>query len=87
MHIPIEEMHYFTDGSKTQAYPTRISKIGIAICYDYVFREIIRVLGVQGAEIVVVILCFPNVSNLKLIGEYVTMACALEKSSPCCLLQ
>ncbi|MBM3154463.1 MAG: carbon-nitrogen hydrolase family protein [Chloroflexi bacterium] len=78
IHIPVEETHYFTPGSRTQVFSTHVGKIGIAICYDYVFPEIVRVLGVQGAEIVVIILCFPNIGNLKVMGEYVTVARALE---------
>lgn len=78
VHIPVEEMHYFTPGSGTQVYPTRIGKIGIAICYDLIFPEIIRVLGVQGAEIVVIIVNAFNFANLKLMGEYLPMARALE---------
>lgn len=78
IHIPIEEMHYFTPGSRTQVFDTKVGKVGIAICYDYIFPEIIRVLGIKGAEIIVVILCFPDIGNLKLMGEHITIARALE---------
>ncbi len=66
VHIPVEENHYFIPGYRTTVHSTGIGKIGIAICYDFMFPEIVRVLGVLGAEIIVFILntCHPGRNSM-----------------------
>jgi predicted amidohydrolase len=81
VHMPAEENHYFIPGSRTTVHTTVIGKIGIAICYDYIFPEIVRVLGVMGAEIIVFILCFPDSGNMKSISEPIATTRALENQA------
>jgi len=49
------EKGYYTPGDGKQlVYETSVGKIGVAICYDRHFPEYMRVLGLAGAELVVV---------------------------------
>jgi len=49
------EKGYYTPGDGKQlVYDTTIGKIGVAICYDRHFPEYMRILGLQGAELVIV---------------------------------
>jgi predicted amidohydrolase len=49
------EKGYYTPGDGKQlVYDTSVGKIGVAICYDRHFPEYMRVLGLQGAELVIV---------------------------------
>jgi predicted amidohydrolase len=43
-----------TPGGGMPVYDTRVGRIGVAICYDRHFPEVMRSLGVQGAELVVI---------------------------------
>ncbi len=55
-HVPPrpEEKFYFTPGSDFPVFQTDIGKIGMAICYDREFPEPIRILALNGAEMVMV---------------------------------
>jgi predicted amidohydrolase len=81
VHIPVEENHYFIPGYRTTVHSTNVGKIGIAICYDFMFPEIVRVLGVLGAEVIVFILCFPASGSMKRISEPVVVTRALENQA------
>jgi N-carbamoylputrescine amidase len=49
------EKGYYTPGNvETFVYPTRIGRVGIAICYDRHYPEYMRNLGLNGAEIVII---------------------------------
>ncbi len=49
------ERGYYSPGNSTQlVYRTRLGAVGVAICYDRHFPEIMRALSLQGAEIVIV---------------------------------
>jgi beta-ureidopropionase len=49
------EQDYYHPGDKgVPVYQTRVGKIGIAICYDRHYPEVMRALGVAGAELVVI---------------------------------
>ncbi len=49
------EQDYYTPGDNlTLVYETAIGRVGVAICYDRHFPEMMRVLALQGAELVVV---------------------------------
>ena len=61
LHLFNEEKHWFDEGDiPLQVNSVRGARIGMMICFDWVFPEVARVLTVQGAEI----LCHP--SNLVL---------------------
>lgn len=49
------EQSYYHPGDKgVPVYETRAGKIGVAICYDRHYPEVMRALGVHGAEVVVI---------------------------------
>ena len=49
------EQFYYHPGDKgAPVYDTRVGKIGVAICYDRHYPEVMRALGVAGAELVVI---------------------------------
>lgn len=49
------EQGYYSPGKTgVPIYQTRVGKIGVAICYDRHFPEVMRALGVGGAELVIV---------------------------------
>jgi predicted amidohydrolase len=52
MHLPGLEKLYFSEGSEPEVFDTPIGKIGIAICYDSMFPEYVRLLAAKGAEII-----------------------------------
>jgi beta-ureidopropionase len=49
-----ERGYYAPAERPTCVFPTRLGRIGVAICYDRHFPEYMRGLGLQGAEIVVI---------------------------------
>lgn len=49
------EKDYYHPGDKgVPVYETRAGKVGVAICYDRHYPEVMRALGVAGAELVVI---------------------------------
>jgi N-carbamoylputrescine amidase len=52
------EQSYYHPGDRQEGgmpvYDTRVGRIGVAICYDRHYPEVMRSLGVQGAELVVI---------------------------------
>ena len=49
------EQDYYHPGDKgLPVYDTRVGRIGVAICYDRHYPEVMRALGVAGAELVVI---------------------------------
>jgi beta-ureidopropionase len=49
------ERDYYHPGDKgVPVYETRAGKVGVAICYDRHYPEVMRALGVAGAELVVI---------------------------------
>jgi N-carbamoylputrescine amidase len=49
------EQDYYHPGDKgVPVYETRVGKVGVAICYDRHYPEVMRALGVAGAELVVI---------------------------------
>jgi predicted amidohydrolase len=61
LHLFNEEKHWFDEGDvPLQVNTVKVVRIGIMICFDWVFPEVTRVLALQGTEII----CHP--SNLVL---------------------
>ncbi len=52
---PMGELRVFSPGSRSMAVETPLGKLGVVICYDLRFPELIRPLPFQGVEI----LCVP----------------------------
>lgn len=49
------ERDYYHPGDQgVPVYDTRVGKVGVAICYDRHYPEVMRALGVAGAELVVI---------------------------------
>jgi N-carbamoylputrescine amidase len=49
------EQSYYAPGDRGMpVYDTRVGKVGVAICYDRHYPEVMRALGVAGAELVVI---------------------------------
>jgi N-carbamoylputrescine amidase len=58
MHIMegpgFHEKAYYTPGDLPQVFQTQIGRVGVAICYDRHFPEYMRILGIKGAELVII---------------------------------
>jgi len=78
MHIPAEEKHYFIAGSTSEIYETDIGNIGMTICYDGQFPEIIRILCLKGAEILCMVWNMPTYSNPPSLLRHITATRAAE---------
>jgi predicted amidohydrolase len=51
-HLFSLERHLFFPGDKVEIFETEKAKIGVAVCYEMEFPELVRVLTLKGAEIV-----------------------------------
>ncbi|HTQ81379.1 MAG TPA: nitrilase-related carbon-nitrogen hydrolase [Thermoanaerobaculia bacterium] len=49
-----EQSYYLPGDRGMPVYDTRVGRIGVAICYDRHYPEVMRALGIQGAELVVI---------------------------------
>lgn len=78
-HSVFEEKRYFRPGYQTAAFDTAIGKIGLCICYDVFFPEVIRLSRLQGAQLIVCISASPAVR--KSYFEILTSARALENTA------
>jgi predicted amidohydrolase len=81
LHIPTEENHYFTPGSNIEVYDTSVGKLGIAICYDFMFPEVTRVMALKGAEIIVIISNVLDTANFRDMSHAVPIARAIENQA------
>lgn len=81
-HLPVEENHYFIPGPSPRALESRLGRLGLLICYDLLFPESARLLGLQGAEILVVLSNWADIGNLQRLGEVLPVARAIENQVP-----
>jgi predicted amidohydrolase len=77
-HSIFEEKRYFRQGYETPMFDTQIGKVGIIICYDIFFPEIVRLLRLKGVEIIACISASPSVRRNYF--EILTAARALENT-------
>jgi predicted amidohydrolase len=77
-HIPAEENHYFIPGSTIEVFDTHVGKIGVAICYDQLFPEAVRIMALKGAEIIIAISVITDLANFRKTSYFVPIARALE---------
>ena len=56
VQLPANETWVFTAGKSFPVFHTELGNVGIAICYDVMFPEIIRCLALQGADVI----CHPT---------------------------
>lgn len=78
-HSVFEEKRYFRPGYQTATFDTAIGKIGLCICYDIFFPEVIRLTRLQGAQLIVCISASPAVRRGYF--EILTAARALENTA------
>lgn len=64
VHLPLcERLIHYPGMGDYPVFDTRIGKIGLEICFDKCFPEVARSLALQGAQIIVNPICWPNVSG------------------------
>jgi len=74
-HLFFEEKFFFTPGDTPfTVYDVGGAKIGMLICFDYMFPEAARILALKGAQII----CHPANLVLPVYGQEVTKARAIE---------
>ena len=71
-HSVFEEKRYFRAGYQTAAFQTEVGNIGLCICYDIFFPEVIRLTRLKGAQLIVCISASPAVRR----SYFETLTCA-----------
>jgi predicted amidohydrolase len=78
-HSVFEEKRYFRLGYEVAAFQTDLGNIGLSICYDVFFPEVIRLARLKGAQLIVCISASPAVRRNYF--EILTSARALENTA------
>jgi predicted amidohydrolase len=78
-HSVFEEKRYFRPGYQTAALDTELGKIGLTICYDIYFPEVIRLTRLEGAQLIVCISASPGIRRS--FFETLTAARAIENTA------
>ena len=78
-HSVFEEKRYFRPGYQTEAFQTEVGNIGLCICYDIFFPEVLRLTRLKGAQLIVCISASPAVRRSYF--EILTCARAIENTS------
>jgi len=60
---PFEERFYFLPENNLPVFQTKYGKIGICICYDIFFPELVKAMVLQGADLIVCISASPSVTR------------------------
>ena len=71
-HSVFEEKRYFRPGYETAAFQTDLGNIGLCICYDIFFPEVLRLTRLKGAKLIVCISASPAVRR----SYFETLTCA-----------
>ncbi len=71
-HSVFEEKRYFRPGYQTAAFETDLGNIGLCICYDIFFPEVLRLTRLKGAQLIVCISASPAVRR----SYFETLTCA-----------
>jgi len=61
---PFEEKLYFAQGRTLEVAETSIGKIGMTVCYDIFFPEIVKSLALMGADVVAHIVASPHTTRV-----------------------
>jgi len=77
-HSVFEEKRYFRPGYELPLLDSDIGKLGLIICYDVFFPEIVRLLRLKGAQLIVCISASPAVRRK--FFETLTVARAIENT-------
>lgn len=75
---PFEERFYFKTGENIPVFNTKFCGIGICICYDIFFPELVKSLALNGADLIVCISASP--STTRIYFEKVLPARAIENT-------
>lgn len=78
-HSIFEEKRYFRLGYRPAAFQTDIGNVGLCICYDVFFPEVIRLTRLMGAQLIVCISASPAVRRSYF--EILTCARAIENTA------
>jgi predicted amidohydrolase len=78
-HSVFEEKRYFRPGYDVGAFETELGKIGLTICYDIFFPEVIRLTRLEGAKLIVCISASPAIRRTYF--ETLTTARAIENAA------
>jgi len=78
-HSVFEEKRYFRPGYDVGAFETELGKIGLTICYDIFFPEVIRLTRLEGAKLIVCISASPAIRRTYF--ETLTTARAIENTA------
>jgi predicted amidohydrolase len=82
MHLPthsvFEEKRYFRPGYQTPVFQTGIGRIGMIVCYDIFFPELVRTMRLKGAQLIACISASP--STRRGFFEILTSARAIENT-------
>lgn len=78
-HSVFEEKRYFRPGYQTAAFQTDLGNIGLCICYDIFFPELLRLTRLKGAQLIVCISASPAVRRSYF--EVLTSARAIENTA------
>lgn len=62
-HLVLTENFYHFPGTDYPVFDTKLGKIGLYICYDMCFPEVARILANKGAELLISITGWPNVTG------------------------
>ena len=71
-HSVFEEKRYFRPGYQTASFQTELGNIGLCICYDIFFPEVLRLTRLKGAQLIVCISASPAVRR----SYFETLTCA-----------
>ena len=71
-HSVFEEKRYFRPGYDAVAFQTDVGNIGLCICYDIFFPEVLRLTRLKGAQLIVCISASPAVRR----SYFETLTCA-----------
>ncbi|HEC87742.1 MAG TPA: carbon-nitrogen hydrolase family protein [Thermoplasmata archaeon] len=75
---PFEEKFYFAPGNELPVFNTEYGRIGMCICYDIFFPELVKGMSLKGADLIVCISASP--STTKIYFERVLPARAIENT-------
>ena len=71
-HSVFEEKRYFRPGYQTAVFQTDLGNVGLCICYDIFFPEVLRLIRLKGAQLIVCISASPAVRR----SYFETLTCA-----------
>ncbi len=78
-HSIFEEKRYFRPGYQPAVFDTDLGKIGLIVCYDIYFPEVVRLTRLEGAQLIVCISASPAVRRT--FFEVLTTARAIENTA------